>query len=208
MLHGADYDVEYRTLWPDGSTHWVQIRGQVIRGPNGAPERMVGVSLDVTDRKRTEELLEAGVAERTRELALANARLTAAIAERDKAERALLQAQRLEAIGQLTGGVAHDFNNLLAVVVGNLELLRARLHDNSARRHVEAALSAAWRGGRLTQQLLAYARQQRLAPQPVDLNALIAGMQTLLEHSLGGLIHVEFALRPWIVACKYRCLAA
>ncbi len=163
---------------------------------------MVGVSLDVTDRKRTEELLEAGVADRTRELALANARLTAAIAERDKAEHALLQAQRLEAIGQLTGGVAHDFNNLLAVVVGNLELLRARLHDNSTRRHVEAALGAAWRGGRLTQQLLAYARQQRLAPQPVDLNALIAGLQTLLAHSLGGLIHVEFALVPglWLAS--------
>ena len=104
LIDQADYDVEYRTVWPDGSLHWVQIRGQVIRGADGRPERMIGVSLDITDRKRAEELLEARVAARTRDLAEANARLTAVIAERDTAERALLQAQRLEAIGQGPAG--------------------------------------------------------------------------------------------------------
>ena len=196
LIDQADYDVEYRTVWSDGSLHWVQIRGQVIRGADGTPERMIGVSLDITDRKRAEELLEARVAARTRDLAEANARLTAVIAERDTAERALLQAQRLEAIGQLTGGVAHDFNNLLAVVIGNLELLGARLTEGALRRHVDAALSAAWRGGRLTQQLLAFARQQRLDSTSVDVNALVAGMEGLLGHTLGGLVRVETMLAP------------
>ncbi|HEX5328225.1 MAG TPA: PAS domain-containing protein [Acetobacteraceae bacterium] len=196
LLSGADYDVEYRTVWPDGSVHWVQIRGQVIRDADGAPERMVGVSQDISDRKRSEELLEQRVVTRTRDLAEANARLTAAVAERDQAERALQKAQRLEAIGQLTGGVAHDFNNLLAAVIGNLELLRARLPDDKLGRHVEGALSAAWRGGRLTQQLLAFARQQRLEPGAVDVNTLITGMDSLLRHTLGGLVQVEVELAP------------
>jgi signal transduction histidine kinase len=191
---GRDYDVEYRTVWPDGSVHWVQIRGQVIRSADGMPVRMVGVSLDITDRKRAEELLEARVAARTRDLAEANARLTAAIAEREQAERALLQAQKMEAIGQLTGGIAHDFNNLLAAVIGNLELLRARLPGTSVRAHADAALAAARRGGRLTQQLLAFARQQPLEPKAVDVNAVITGMDDLLRHSLGGHVRVETEL--------------
>ena len=194
---GADYDVEYRVFWPDGSTHWVQVRGQVIRRrPDGTPEYMAGVTLDATERKRAEEMLEARVAARTRELAEANARLTAAIAEREKAERALMEARRLEAIGRLTGGVAHDFNNLLAAVIGNLELLSAALGEAPPRRYAEAALSAAWRGGRLTQQLLAFARQQRLESAAVDVNGVIAGMDTLLQHTLGGLVQVQMALAP------------
>ncbi len=197
LADGTDYDVEYRAVWRDGSVHWVQIRGQVtVRWPDGTARRMVGVSLDITDQKRLEERLEARVAARTQQLAEANARLTAAIAERDKAERALLQAQRLEAIGQLTGGVAHDFNNLLAAIVGNLELLSAKLTDAPLRRHIDAALAAAWRGGRLTQQLLAYARQQRMVPTSVDINRLVAGMDGLLRHTLGGLVQVETALDP------------
>ncbi|MGH7154933.1 MAG: PAS domain-containing protein, partial [Acetobacteraceae bacterium] len=197
LQHGADYDVEYRTIWPDGSVHWVQIRGQVTaRWPDGSARRMVGVSLDITDQKRIEERLEARVAVRTRELAEANTRLTAAIAERDAAERALLQSQRLEAIGQLTGGVAHDFNNLLAAVIGNLEVLATKLTDNSVLRHVESALAAAWRGGRLTQQLLAYARRQRLVSTSVNANTLVVGMEGLLRHTLGGLMQVETELDP------------
>jgi len=197
LLGGADYDIEYRVIWPDGSTHWVQVRGQVIRRrADGTPEHMAGVTLDASERKRAEEILEARVATRTRELADANARLTAAVAERDKAERALVEARRLEAIGRLTGGVAHDFNNLLAAVIGNLELLSAALGEAPPRRYAEAALSAAWRGGRLTQQLLAFARQQRLESALVEVNDLIAGMDTLLQHTLGGLVQVEMALEP------------
>ena len=85
-----------------------------------------------------------------------------------RVEAQLRQAQKMEAIGQLTGGVAHDFNNLLTVVLGNLELLQARLQDERSMRHLRAAQRAAQRGGELTHQLLAYARRQNISPRPVD----------------------------------------
>jgi PAS domain S-box-containing protein len=118
-------------------------------------------------------------------------------------EEQLRQAQKMEAIGQLTGGVAHDFNNLLTVVLGNLELLEARLQDERSMRQVRAAQRAARRGGELTQQLLAYARRQTISPRPVDLLAMIDGMGDLLQRSLGGLVTVETGLQPdlWPASC-------
>ena len=113
------------------------------------------------------------------------------LTEMRRVEAQFRQAQKMEAIGQLTGGVAHDFNNLLTAVVGNLELLQRRLTDPRALSHVVAAMRAASRGGQLTQQLLAYARRQNLVPRPVDVNAVIAGMGDLLQRSLGGLVQVE-----------------
>jgi PAS domain S-box-containing protein len=118
------------------------------------------------------------------------------LTEMRRVEAQFRQAQKMEAIGQLTGGVAHDFNNLLTAVIGNLELLRARVDDDRSRGLADAALRSAFRGGRLTQQLLAYARRQNLNPQPVDVNALIAGMGELLQRSLGGLVQVETDLDP------------
>jgi PAS domain S-box-containing protein len=111
-----------------------------------------------------------------------------------RVEAQLRQAQKMEAIGQLTGGVAHDFNNLLTVVLGNLELLQGRLQDERSMRHLRAAQRAAQRGGELTQQLLAYARRQTISPRPVDLAAMIAGMHDLLQRSLGGLVRVDVTL--------------
>jgi PAS domain S-box-containing protein len=113
------------------------------------------------------------------------------LTEMRRVEAQFRQAQKMEAIGQLTGGVAHDFNNLLTAVVGNLELLQRRLTDQRALSHVEAAMRAASRGGQLTQQLLAYARRQNLVLRPVDVNAVIAGMGDLLQRSLCGLVQVE-----------------
>jgi signal transduction histidine kinase len=113
-----------------------------------------------------------------------------------RVEAQLRQAQKMEAIGQLTGGIAHDFNNLLTAVIGNLELLQSRLTDRRAGSLVEAALRSALRGGQLTQQLLAYARRQNLSPRPVDVNAVIADMGELLQRSLGGLVQVEVDLSP------------
>jgi PAS domain S-box-containing protein len=116
------------------------------------------------------------------------------LTEMRRVEAQLRQAQKMEAIGQLTGGIAHDFNNLLTAVIGNLELLQARVTDARSEALVDAALRSALRGGELTQQLLAYARRQNLTPRPVDVNDIIQGMSELLQRSLGGLVQVETGL--------------
>jgi PAS domain S-box-containing protein len=116
------------------------------------------------------------------------------IAARERAQNALFQAQKLEAIGQLTGGIAHDFNNLLTAIIGNLDVLSAGRLSEKARRHIDSAIRAAQRGATLTQQLLAYARKQYIAPRPVDVNQLVLGLDDLLRRSLGGLINVETRL--------------
>ena len=114
------------------------------------------------------------------------------VTERKRAEEALRQAQKIEAVGQLTGGVAHDFNNLLAVVVGNLDLLRRKLpEDPKLLRLVESALEGAQRGASLTQRLLAFARKQDLRPEAVDLPQLVHGMTDMLQRSLGPMVRVE-----------------
>jgi PAS domain S-box-containing protein len=114
------------------------------------------------------------------------------ITERKRAEDALRQAQKIEAIGQLTGGIAHDFNNLLAVVIGNLELLKKRVPDDPrVTRLLASAQEGAQRGAALTQRLLAFARRQDLRPEPVDVPALVRGMSDLLQRSLGPMVLVE-----------------
>jgi signal transduction histidine kinase/ActR/RegA family two-component response regulator len=135
--------------------------------------------------------LESRVGERTAELAAANERLRAEIAERAQAEEQLRQAQKMEAVGRLTGGIAHDFNNLLTGVLGNLELLRRRLVGSDNLRYADRAISAAERGARLTKQLLAFSRRQHLQPRPLDVNALVDGMIGLLGSTLGGKMRIE-----------------
>ena len=106
--------------------------------------------------------------------------------ERRKAEEALRQSQKMEAVGQLTGGVAHDFNNLLTAVIGNLELLRKRLPDDPrTQRLIEGAMQGAERGSSLTQRMLAFARQQDLQTNSADMASLLVGMADLLERTLG-----------------------
>ena len=113
------------------------------------------------------------------------------LTEMRRVEAQLRQAQKMEAIGQLTGGVAHDFNNLLTAVIGNLEMLQRRITDQRSLARVDGALRSALRGAQLVQQLLAYARRQKLSPRPVDVNSVILGMGELLQRSLGGLVQVE-----------------
>ncbi|HEX6113651.1 MAG TPA: ATP-binding protein [Geminicoccaceae bacterium] len=136
--------------------------------------------------QRLNETLEERVATETR--------------ERIKVEEAFRQAQKMEAVGQLTGGIAHDFNNLLAAVLGNLQLLRKRLAgDDAALRLIEGAIEGAERGASLTQRLLAFARQQDLHPAAVDVAELVHGMLEMLRRSIGPLIRVDtnFAADLW-----------
>ncbi|MBN6110633.1 PAS domain-containing sensor histidine kinase [Xanthomonas bonasiae] len=110
-----------------------------------------------------------------------------------KAERALAQAQKVQAIGRLTLGIAHDFNNLLAVIVGSLDLLAKTQHDARSKLLIGAATDAAERGSRLSQQMLAFARGQDLVPEPNDVNALIVGAAELYRRVAGDAMTCEFA---------------
>jgi PAS domain S-box-containing protein len=119
------------------------------------------------------------------------------ITEREDLEAQLRQAQKMEVLGQLTGGVAHDFNNLLTAVAGNLELLEMRIKaDPKSARLVHSAQRAAERGAKLTEQLLAFSRRQHLRPQPVDVNSVICGMNDLLARTIGPNIDVQTVLAP------------
>jgi signal transduction histidine kinase/ActR/RegA family two-component response regulator len=138
-----------------------------------------------------EILLERRVAERTAELESANRLLAGQIAERERAESALRQAQRLEAVGQLTSGVAHDFNNLLTVILGNIEQLKKLDLGERARRRLSMMEEASGRGARLTAQMLAFARRQKLEPRSVDLNETVRSMGDLLESSIGGSVDIQ-----------------
>jgi signal transduction histidine kinase/CheY-like chemotaxis protein/integral membrane sensor domain MASE1 len=128
--------------------------------------------------------IETEVEERTRDLATVNSRLLEESRERRQAEEALRQAQRMEAIGQLTGGIAHDFNNLLMVMSGNASLLAQSAADEAARRRAAAILAASERGERLTRQLLAFSRRQTLRPEAIDLNDRLREVGELLSRSL------------------------
>jgi signal transduction histidine kinase len=137
------------------------------------------------------EQLEGMVAERTAELAAANERLRAEIAAREQAQAALLQAQKMEAMGQLTGGVAHDFNNLLSAISGSLALLEARVGDERSLQLLRTAQRGAVRGAQLTASLLAFARKQRLDPKPADLNSIVQDMGEVLRGSMGASIELR-----------------
>jgi PAS domain S-box-containing protein len=206
---GSDYSIEYRVIWPDGSQHWMDVRTRAVRRADGSLKSLVGVCSDITARKTAEiereNLLEQLAAERTALAELTatleqrveqrTADLMKEVAAREKAQEQLRQAQKMETIGQLTGGVAHDFNNLLMAVMGNLDLLRKRLPDDPRlHRLVDGALQGAERGASLTQRLLAFARQQDLRAVPVDLSALVQGMGNLLERSLGPRVALQLDL--------------
>lgn len=138
--------------------------------------------------------LEARVEERTRDLRLANDRLRRAGEEQARVEEQLRQSQKMEAVGQLTGGLAHDFNNLLAGISGSLELMQARVQQgrfNEVERYVAAAQGAAKRAAALTHRLLAFSRRQTLDPKPTNVNRLVADMQELIERTVGPTITIE-----------------
>ncbi|WP_052161449.1 hybrid sensor histidine kinase/response regulator [Hoeflea sp. BAL378] len=199
---GADLAIEVRLPSPGGAVRWVEMRAQIYRELNGLRIRIIGVCADVTERRRNEEsqrqineMLEERVAARTAELETAHADTMAEIAQRQRAEEQLRQAQKMEAIGQLTGGVAHDFNNLLMAVLGNLELLHKHAGDDpKAIRLIDGAIQGARRGASLTQRLLAFARRQDLHVTPIDIKKLVGGMEELLQRSVGTAINMEIDL--------------
>jgi signal transduction histidine kinase/ActR/RegA family two-component response regulator len=147
--------------------------------------------------------LETRIAARTEELSEANNRLMQEVSERERVQSALVQSQKMEAVGQLTGGIAHDFNNLLTVIFGNLEMIQRRTGEERTAKLADFAAQAAERAAKLTHQLLAFSRTQRLTLKPVDLNALIEGMSDLLARTIGPQIEIVMDLdpsQPWAMA--------
>jgi PAS domain S-box-containing protein len=197
------FTLEGRYLGANGDWRWIQSISQPRWGPNGEHIGFIGVAHDVTELKQAEaalrginEILERRVAERTADLSAALDRLQAEVGERVRAEEALRQAQKMEAVGQLTGGIAHDFNNLLTPIMGGLELIAGKVEDPRLKRIAETGLESARRGAKLTGQLLAFSRIQRIEMAPVAVNRLIEQMLTLLRHTIGGGIKVETRLSP------------
>jgi PAS domain S-box-containing protein len=151
----------------DGTRFWASIVIDPVRGADGSLQGFAKVTRDITERRDAQLELE-------------------------RAREALFQSQKMEAIGQLTGGVAHDFNNLLTAVIGSLELVRKRLPAGDRNLAlIDNAMQAARRGGALTQRMLAFARRQELDPELASVAALVDGMKSLFDHTLGPAIVLD-----------------
>ncbi|MYM33316.1 response regulator [Duganella sp. FT94W] len=194
LSRGGAYAHQYRTRRRDGNYCWLEANGRVELTADGQPGSFPGVLIDIEGKRALE-------AERDRALAALRAlndtleqRVEQRTAALLKAEDALRQAQKMEAVGQLTGGLAHDFNNILAGIGGSLELMKIRMAQGrmgDLERHVSGAQSAVRRAAALTQRLLAFSRRQTLDPKPSNLNRIVGGMQELICRSVGPSIAVE-----------------
>lgn len=160
-----------------------------------ARRRQYEIKEYLLERETAAAQLEDLVRKRTRQIRLANRELQREISERKQAEAALQQSQKMEMIGQMTGGVAHDFNNLLTAVLGNLELATRRSSDEKIRRYLVGATQAAKRGAKLTGQLLAFSRTQRLKTEAIDLNGIVTAMGDLLFTTIGASVRIETVLQ-------------
>jgi PAS domain S-box-containing protein len=170
-LHTAEtegrFEAEGWRIRKDGSRFWANVVIDPIRTGNGTLLGFAKITRDLTERREAQQAL-------------------------DEARDAIIQTQKMDAIGKLTGGVAHDFNNLLAVIVGSLDLARQRLATGGdITRYIDNAMTAADRGATLTQRMLAFARKQELKLQSVDCIALVRGMAELFRTTLGAMVTIE-----------------
>ncbi|KPB23948.1 PAS-like protein/PAC domain protein [Pseudomonas savastanoi] len=194
ITSGRVYAHQYRVRRADGLYYWIEANGRVDRADDGTPLSFPGVLINVDERR-------AVAAERDRATAALRSlndtleqRVAARTAELMQAEEKLRQSQKMEAVGQLTGGLAHDFNNLLAGISGALELMNTRIAQgrwNDVDKYIVTAQGAAKRAAALTHRLLAFSRRQTLDPQPTDVNRLMKGMTDLIQRTVGPSIVVE-----------------
>ena len=184
---------EHRLRRHDGEWRLFSIRAVPAFDPGGEIREWVGVHTDITDQRGAEEALRH-LNETLEE------RVEQAMREREAAQDALRQAQKMEAVGQLTGGIAHDFNNLLTVVVGNIDMAQRALKQAGGEPRAERVLASAQKGAEraaaLTQRLLAFSRRQPLAPKPLDVDKLVQGMSDMMHRSLGEIVRLEIVTSP------------
>jgi PAS domain S-box-containing protein len=185
---GINYEIEVRYRRADGAYRWYLARAEPLRDAAGTITGWVGTSSDIHDRKSAEDAL--------RELNdTLEQRVTRAVAQREQVEDALRQSQKMEAVGQLTGGMAHDFNNLLTVIRGSVDLLRRPdLSDERRSRYVDAIADASDRASKLTSHLLAFARRQTLRPTVFDVRKSIGNLQEMLRTLAGSSVEVTLAV--------------
>src|SRR5437867_955201 len=154
-----EFSAEFAFVPPDGRQRYIESHGRYVLDAAGRPELLLGVAIDVTERRMTELQLQ--------------------------------QAQKMEAIGRLAGGVAHDFNNLLTAILGHSELILTRVGDDELRADIEEITKASQRASRLTRQLLAFSRKQMLVPQVLDLNGVVVDLGKMLSRVIGEDIKLE-----------------
>lgn len=188
---------------PDGARVDLEIYAAPVRDADGRTIAAVTAALDVSERKRAAQALadsharlEARVADRTRALSEAAHELAAEMRRREQAQAALLQSQKLDALGHMTGGIAHDFRNVLAAVAGSYSLLRRKTGDPGLLRTIGIGEKAVERADRLINQLLAFARRQPLRPERLDLAAVLPGVRDFARHSVGPGIVCQVAVEP------------
>lgn len=183
------YECVMEIIHPQMGRRWLRCEGIPRFDGAGRFQGYVGANIDVTEARRAEDDLK-----RINELL--EERVGEVLAEKAKAEADLMHAQRMEAVGRLTGGVAHDFNNLLTVVIGALDMMLRSPNDLARQKKLgEAALAAARRGEGLTHQLLAFSRRQALRPRALDINGLIRESEPLLRRAVGEAIEFRLKLR-------------
>ena len=157
---------EFRVVWPDGSIHWITARGNFEYNAEGQPIRMRGTAIDITERKQTEVAL-------------------------SKAEERLRQSQKMDALGQLAGGVAHDFNNQLSVILGYANLLDSQVELPKLKKYVENICKAVQRSADLTRNLLAFARKGQNQSLPVHVHSLIVETVEMLDRTIDKRIEIK-----------------
>jgi PAS domain S-box-containing protein len=199
LVTGEPYHIEYRLRHRSGQYRWVLGRAQPVRDEAGRIVRWFGTCTDIQDIVDAREVLSRSREELERQVELRTEQLL-------QAEEKLRMAHKMEAIGQLTGGIAHDFNNMLQGIVGALDVIRkleATGRTGNIPRFVDMAMSSAQRAAAMTHRLLAFARQQPLAPQQVDLNALVQSLRELVQRTCGESITLATQLHEgiWPTRC-------
>ncbi|ELF6204262.1 PAS domain-containing protein [Pseudomonas putida] len=197
MRGGKAVQIEERIDMPDGSaTTWLSVKAPLL-DEAGEVIGLIGSSIDVSARKEAE----AALLNLNRTL---EDRVSEAVAQREAAQEALRQAQKMEAIGQLTGGIAHDFNNLLAGITGSLDLAKLRGREGRSadvERYLEIAHQAAHKAAALTHRLLAFSRRQPLQPIRTDIIDLIGGLTDLIQRTVGPSIHLQVEFTADAATC-------
>lgn len=204
-------DIPLEPIDTASGRRWLHTKKIPILDKEGAARFLLGISLDITERheagealRRAQDELERRVIERTRELSMTVARLEREISDRERAESALQKseeqlrhAQKMDAVGRLAGGVAHDFNNMLSVILGHTEMALGRLEpQDELHEALDTIRQAALRSAGLTQQLLAFSRQQVVSPRFLDLRKLVREFEKMLERVIGDDIALCITLPP------------